>query len=114
MALLDDAFQVDAILLKLEDDSEILLFGGSQDPHLVEPDAPVGSFYYKADGTVLQKKTPGALFTNWEENEPGAGSGTIGQLPFFNANGTPDNIDLISGNLPFYDADGTYDPIATV
>ncbi len=113
MALQDDAFQTEALLLQIEDGAEILIFGGSDEPQNVEPNAPVGSVYFRINGQIFTKKTAGVQFTNWQENEPGS-TGVSGDIPFFNADGSQDNIQLFGGFLQFFNADGSQDDIGVV
>ncbi len=114
MALLDDAFEAEAFLLRIEEGAEILIFGGTDEPQNVEPDAPIGSVYFRANGEIYRKKTVGTFLGNWEENDPGSSTGLSGFIPFFNANGTQDNIQLVAGQIPFFNADGSPDNIGLV
>ncbi len=112
MALQDDAFEVEALLLG--ESGSILIFGGTDEPQNVEPNAPVGSVYFRANGEIFRKLSVGNMFTNWEINDSGSGSGLNGYIPFFNANGTTDNIALTSGQIPFFNANGSQDNIGLV
>lgn len=60
------------------------------------------------DGTTNQVLvTDGSGNVTWEDQS----AGIQGGFPFFNSNGTQDNISVILGRFPFYDSQGNLDNI---
>jgi len=101
--------QVDSIFIG--DDCVVGHSGGVALPHIEVPGAPLGFRYYQADGRNWYKETLGNQISNWKLQN-GNSSQCCGFLPFCNADGTIDNIDLVNGEILFCNADGSLDNIA--
>jgi hypothetical protein len=111
--LLDNAFEVTSMVIV--DDEGTSLFGtfaGGILPHVAVPDAPFCSMYYRSNGDVYKLMgNNGAMASNWIDQK-------IDKeyvLPYFNSNGSQDNIDLVEVlmgyELPYFNSDGSQDNI---
>lgn len=103
-----DAFNVEGVILSTSDSGNgVGLFAGDEDPWLVTEGLPVGSVYFKADGTKYRKTGPLDGETDWTVGiDPNAGGGTENCFPFFKHDGNQKNIMLTEPSLPFFLASG--------
>lgn len=105
----DEGFNVDVLTLK----DEVGVYGGTDDPWVEAPGAPVPSLYLKTNDDIYKKIGPGDTSGDWELITSG-GTTTQGCVPFWLSNGTYEPIPLSLGKLPFWLSNGTYEPIDIV
>ena len=108
MADLDDAFEVDSLLVGENELAGAIIYGNF-DPSVIGQDAPLGSFFMRDNGdhyrktgagTMAWKLIEGPQFLQFCERD-----GTVNNipiigapnyfLPFFNRSGAADNIGII-------------------
>lgn len=106
--LVKGALETDALIIGVEPNL-LGIFSGGVLPHIAVPDAPNNALYCHVDGRVFKLNGLGSVATSWVVQTDNSGS-----IPFCNADGTEDNIDLINGEIPFQNADGTDDNIGLV